>query len=490
MSRESESEQTTRTVAELLAQYGGKAGDDAKPRRRRRRAEEDASETTGPQAIIDRVSTDSGRMAPVREEEVQETPPPAPQRPTPGLPQRPPRRQPQPPPVEEHAPYQEERGYQDDPRGGYDERAGYDDRAGYDERGGYDERTSYQPPVAPPVAPPPPPPPVAPPPPVRRGPAVDPAEETRVVPPIVDDEPPPPPPMPASRRARKQAQAEAQRVAERTALERPVADRLGGAPAASAEATQLDMHGVDVPERPVDRLNPAVRPPAPGRPGAPPREAVTEILPRVPDQLVPNVPLESMPTESVLIVPPAPTRMPEPLPDQTSEDWFGDALDSDTPPGAPKPPQGDRDAQVQQGTEFHEFVDEDEALAEPEDEPERKRGKKDKARKAASDGPAGLSDVDELDEDETPRSPAKEWLVMIGQLAVGVVGGAALWLGFSFLWRTLAPAALVVALAVTVGLVLLVRRIRRADDLGTTILAVLVGLIVTVSPAAMLLVKS
>ena len=51
-------------------------------------------------------------------------------------------------------------------------------------------------------------------------------------------------------------------------------------------------------------------------------------------------------------------------------------------------------------------------------------------------------------------------------------------------------AALVVALAVTVGLVLLVRKIRRADDLQTTVLAVLVGLIVTVSPAAMLLVKS
>jgi len=47
-----------------------------------------------------------------------------------------------------------------------------------------------------------------------------------------------------------------------------------------------------------------------------------------------------------------------------------------------------------------------------------------------------------------------------------------------------------VALAVTVGLVLLVRKIRRADDLQTTVLAVLVGLIVTVSPAAMLLVKN
>jgi hypothetical protein len=79
---------------------------------------------------------------------------------------------------------------------------------------------------------------------------------------------------------------------------------------------------------------------------------------------------------------------------------------------------------------------------------------------------------------------------MIGQLAVGVLGGAALWLGFNFLWRAIPAAALVLALGVTVGLVLLVRKIRKADDLQTTLLAVLVGLIVTVSPAAMLLVKS
>ncbi|GDY29480.1 hypothetical protein [Gandjariella thermophila] len=91
-------------------------------------------------------------------------------------------------------------------------------------------------------------------------------------------------------------------------------------------------------------------------------------------------------------------------------------------------------------------------------------------------------------EPEAERSPGKEWLVMVGQLAAGVVGGAVLWLVFEWLWRTLPAAALGVAVAVTVGLVLIVRRIRRADDLQTTVLAVLVGLVVTVSPAALLLV--
>src|SRR3954452_237958 len=59
MSRESESEQTQRTVAELLAQYGASAGD-APPRRRRRRAEDPTD--TAPQAIIERINSDSGEM--------------------------------------------------------------------------------------------------------------------------------------------------------------------------------------------------------------------------------------------------------------------------------------------------------------------------------------------------------------------------------------------------------------------------------------------
>lgn len=93
---------------------------------------------------------------------------------------------------------------------------------------------------------------------------------------------------------------------------------------------------------------------------------------------------------------------------------------------------------------------------------------------------------DDLDEDRR-RSPILEWLIMIGQLALGVIGGAAVWLGFNWLWGFLPAAALVVALIVTTGLVLIVRKIRRAEDLQTTVLAVLVGLVVTVSPAALLL---
>jgi hypothetical protein len=85
-------------------------------------------------------------------------------------------------------------------------------------------------------------------------------------------------------------------------------------------------------------------------------------------------------------------------------------------------------------------------------------------------------------------SPGKQWLALAGQLALGVVGGAGVWLGFNWLWVNIPAAALVAALLVIVALVWIVRKIRRAEDLQTTVLAVLVGLVVTVSPAALLLV--
>jgi hypothetical protein len=101
------------------------------------------------------------------------------------------------------------------------------------------------------------------------------------------------------------------------------------------------------------------------------------------------------------------------------------------------------------------------------------------------DADHGLPIEDEYDEDEP--SPGRQWLALAGQLALGVAGGAGVWLAFNWLWVRIPAAALVGALAVIVGLVWIVRKIRRADDMQTTVLAVLVGLVVTVSPAALLL---
>ena len=94
-------------------------------------------------------------------------------------------------------------------------------------------------------------------------------------------------------------------------------------------------------------------------------------------------------------------------------------------------------------------------------------------------------------DDETAQpagSPLWEWAVMVSQVGIGIVGGAALWLICEWLWQRIPVVALVVALAVITGLVWVVRRVRGAEDLQTTVVAVLVGLFVTVSPAALLLV--
>ncbi|GGU29664.1 hypothetical protein [Lentzea flava] len=418
MSRESGSDQTQRTVAELLAQYGGSS--EGAPRRRRRRAADDDDEVqqpeTAPQTIIERVLSDSGRLMAIRDDDAPSGRRAAPEPPAPPVAKPPVAPPPPPPPA---------------------------------------ERTAYQP--KPPVAPP------AGPPQVRRpGPPATPppaaAEQTHQVP-QVRDQP------------------------SRADLPRPevLSSRLdAGAPPAPPTPSRTNI------TRPPKPVPPSVQMPTPaqkpGPPGMPPREAMTEQLPRIPAK-APVDQIAALETESVLIVPPAPPKLPDPLPNNQPDAWFGDD-EADLQTDLSMPPM--------ESTAAHPgpYVDDDDsqeyAVYRPEDDYLEEESEED-------EGPAGLDDADEAaeePEEEAQRSPGKEWLIMIGQLAVGVLGGAALWLAFNFLWRSAPAAALVVALAVTVGLVLLVRKIRRADDLQTTVLAVLVGLIVTVSPAAMLLVKS
>jgi hypothetical protein len=106
---------------------------------------------------------------------------------------------------------------------------------------------------------------------------------------------------------------------------------------------------------------------------------------------------------------------------------------------------------------------------------------------SGSDDPEPEPDDPEPDP-EGARSPVREWVMMATQIGIGVVGGAVLWLICEWLWQRIPVVALVVALAVITGLVWVVRHVRRAEDLQTTVIAVLVGLFVTVSPAALLLV--
>jgi hypothetical protein len=388
MTREEGPERTQRTVAELLAKYGA-SSDESAPRRRRRRA--DDAEETAPQAIIDRVLSDSGNIPRIRD---------------------------------------------DEPPGG--------------------QPTQAQPPVR--QGPPP-----APQPPSRHRPAPQPSQQMPAPPPPQVSQPTQrqmPPVAPPERRQQSSTQLPRPKPQPSQQMPQP----SGQWPTPPAEpgglAARLDGRQDASPHMPV--------------------EGVTEQLPRIPDE------------------PPGMRSGQHPAPHRVARS--ARSVQQPSMPSMPLPspayPQHEPDEPDNYPTEYHGFepvapsAEETQFVQELDDEYDSDPGRGGlRPLSVEHDRPVG-DDEDEYDDEERDSergSPVKEWLSMAGQLAIGVIGGAALWLGFNWLWGQLPAAALVVALVVIVGLVWVVRKIRRADDLQTTILTVLVGLVVTVSPAAMLL---
>jgi hypothetical protein len=230
------------------------------------------------------------------------------------------------------------------------------------------------------------------------------------------------------------------------------------------------------------RLDGDSAPPPPPPMPAIAAEPTTEELPRVPGR----IPVDGSMTGRRPMPAPAPgadsrTRISPAYPPprdpytEPAEDYRSPYPDTDPDYDQEYGAEGDRYDSAQ----YDNLIDEDEDL---DDGRRDRRGRRDLDDLDDED----LDDLDDLDDDRE-SSPMREWLIMGGQLALGVLGGAAIWLGFNWLWGFLPQAALVVALAVIVALVLIVRKIRRAEDLQTTVIAVLVGLVVTVSPAALLL---
>nr|WP_198151381.1 hypothetical protein [Kibdelosporangium sp. MJ126-NF4]CEL14982.1 hypothetical protein [Kibdelosporangium sp. MJ126-NF4] len=435
-------ERNQRTVAELLAKYGGSSEEAAPPRRRRRRA--DDAEETAPQAIIDRVMSDSGNLPRLPAEE-----PPPPQ----------PERRPQPPATGRR-------------------------RSGP----GHQSSAQLPKPVPPPVAPPPLPPqvtqatqrqmpPVAPPP-ERR----PPTEQRRMPPnpgqgPVQNSQsmPRPKPPQPNPPQSSGQLpgqqlpgqQLPGQQLSGQWPTPPPVAPPAepGGL------AARLDGRPDHRQDSRADMRLPVEQPPMP-------MEGVTEQMPRIPDE--PPGPPGSRTGQH-----PAPHRVARnqrsmPMPNPGAQPAFPQH-EPDEPDNYPTEHHGFQPVDGEQATQFVEGIERDED--EYDSRPSMPSIEHERPVVADDD----FDDLDEAEAEDKPGSPVKEWLSMAGQLAIGVVGGAALWLGFNWLWGKIPAAALVVALVVIVGLVWVVRKIRRADDLQTTILTVLVGLVVTVSPAAMLL---
>lgn len=81
----------------------------------------------------------------------------------------------------------------------------------------------------------------------------------------------------------------------------------------------------------------------------------------------------------------------------------------------------------------------------------------------------------------------RQWLILGGQSAGAAVAGMLLFKGFEQMWETLPWVALALAMVVILGLVALVRILRRTDDILSTVIAVVVGIFATLGPLAFLL---
>ncbi|MDG3016358.1 hypothetical protein [Speluncibacter jeojiensis] len=118
-------------------------------------------------------------------------------------------------------------------------------------------------------------------------------------------------------------------------------------------------------------------------------------------------------------------------------------------------------------------------------------GHDDHAARVGVDASAGDLEVTEDPADGTSqpssRGALKQWAVITLQCVVAIVAGALLFKGFEKLWDVLPWVALVLAVLVVLGLVALVRILRKTDDIMSILIAVIAGLIVTLGPLAFLL---
>lgn len=108
-------------------------------------------------------------------------------------------------------------------------------------------------------------------------------------------------------------------------------------------------------------------------------------------------------------------------------------------------------------------------------------------------GDTDLDEMAELDDDQDeeydePRrmSPFVHGLWIVGQSVVAVVFGAGLFVAFDQLWKWNNIVALVLSVLVILGLVVGVRVVRKTEDIGSTLIAVAVGALVTLGPLALL----
>ena len=119
----------------------------------------------------------------------------------------------------------------------------------------------------------------------------------------------------------------------------------------------------------------------------------------------------------------------------------------------------------------------------------------DLARRGRQPGPEDIDLGDEDDEfvavtaTEATESRGSSFLRgvwVVGQCILAVAFGAGLFIAFDQLWKWNSIVALVLAVLVILGLVVGVRVVRKTEDIGSTLIAVAVGAMVTLGPLALL----
>ena len=105
-------------------------------------------------------------------------------------------------------------------------------------------------------------------------------------------------------------------------------------------------------------------------------------------------------------------------------------------------------------------------------------------------GPPAPEDIDLDDESDAaaPKqmSPVLRGAWVVGQCILAVAFGAGLFIAFDQLWKWNNIVALVLSVLVILGLVVGVRVVRKTEDIGSTLIAVAVGALVTLGPLALL----
>jgi len=124
-----------------------------------------------------------------------------------------------------------------------------------------------------------------------------------------------------------------------------------------------------------------------------------------------------------------------------------------------------------------------------EDAEDSKPGSRSKRRRDAvqdgKDSDAGEESDSEISDDTA--TGLKQWAMLAGESIAAIVAGALLFKGFERLWDSLPWVAFALALLVIVGLVAVVRILRRTDDITSQLIALAVGAFVTFGPLLFLL---